>query len=118
MSKTRKIKVGRTFIGGESPITVQSMTNTPTLDAAATLAQIRELEAAGCDIVRIAVSSQDEVEACKNIIGKTSAPLVADIQFDYRLAVACADIGFDKIRHQRCCHSLLLVVNRLFNTSR
>lgn len=98
MSNTRKIKVGRTFIGGGSPITVQSMTNTPTLDAAATLAQIRELEAAGCDIVRIAVSSQDEVEACKNIIGKTSAPLVADIQFDYRLAVACADIGFDKIR--------------------
>lgn len=98
MNNTRKIKVGNLYIGGDAPVTVQSMTNTPTADYEATLAQIRALEAAGCDIVRLAVSSEDEVEACKKIIGKTVAPLVADIQFDYRLAVACADIGFDKIR--------------------
>lgn len=98
MKNTRKIKVGNLYIGGDAPVTVQSMTNTPTADYEATLAQIRALETAGCDIVRLAVSSAEEVEACKKIIGKTVAPLVADIQFDYRLAVACADIGFDKIR--------------------
>lgn len=95
---TRRIKVGNLYIGGGEPITIQSMTNTPTLDYARTLDQIRALEEVGCDVVRIAVSSDDEVNACRNIIGKTRAPLVADIQFDYRHAVACADIGFDKIR--------------------
>lgn len=95
---TRRVKVGNLYIGGGEPITVQSMTNTPTLDYARTLAQIEALEKAGCDIVRIAVSSDEEVGACRKIIGKTRAPLVADIQFDYRHAVACADIGFDKIR--------------------
>lgn len=95
---TRAVKVKDITIGGGAPITVQSMTNTPTLDTAATLAQIQRLAAAGCDIVRLAVSSLDEAGACRGIIGKVNVPLVADIQFDYRLAVACADIGFDKIR--------------------
>ncbi|MFR1564904.1 MAG: flavodoxin-dependent (E)-4-hydroxy-3-methylbut-2-enyl-diphosphate synthase [Christensenellales bacterium] len=94
----RAVKVGRLVIGGGAPISVQSMTNTSTSDTESTLKQILSLEAAGCDIVRIAVSSMAEAEACKGIIGKTSSPLVADIQFDYRLAIACADIGFDKIR--------------------
>ena len=98
MKNTRKIKVGNIYVGGDAPVTVQSMTNTPTADFEATLAQIGALEASGCDIVRLAVSSDDEVKACKKIIGNTNVPLVADIQFDYRLAVACADIGFDKIR--------------------
>lgn len=95
---TKAVKLGKITIGGGAPVSVQSMTNTPTLDSARTLAQIRALEKAGCDIVRIAVSSMEEIEACKRIIGKTAAALVADIQFDYRLAVAAADIGFDKIR--------------------
>ena len=94
----KEVRVKNLIIGGSNPITVQSMTNTPTLDSEKTLSQIIALEKAGCDIVRLAVSSKDEVDACRNIIGKTSVPLVADIQFDYRLAVACADIGFDKIR--------------------
>lgn len=95
---TRKVKVGKLYIGGGAPVTIQSMTNTPTVDSARTLEQIRALEKVGCDIVRIAVSSDEEVNACRKIIGHTSAPLVADIQFDYRHAIACADIGFDKIR--------------------
>ena len=94
----RKIKVGNLFIGGGARVSVQSMTNTPTSDSEKTLKQVLELEKAGCDIVRIAVSNDEEAEACKNIIGKTKVALVADIQFDYRMAVKCADIGFDKIR--------------------
>ncbi len=97
MSKA-SVKVGTKLIGGGNPITIQSMTNTSTLDYEKTLSQIKDLEAAGCDIVRIAVSSIDEVGVCRKIIGKTQAPLVADIQFDYKLAVACADVGFNKIR--------------------
>lgn len=96
MSKTVKIK--NMSIGGGNKIAVQSMTNTDTLDSTATLAQLQALQASGCDIGRIAVSSDDEVRACAGIIGKIDMPLVADIQFDYRLAVKCCEIGFDKIR--------------------
>ncbi|MBO5215032.1 MAG: flavodoxin-dependent (E)-4-hydroxy-3-methylbut-2-enyl-diphosphate synthase [Clostridia bacterium] len=94
----RQVKVGKIYIGGGAPVSVQSMTNTPTLDYAKTLEQIQRLESAGCDIVRLAISSDEEVQSCRQIIGKTKAPLVADIQFNYRHAIACADIGFDKIR--------------------
>ena len=94
----RKVKAGNIYIGGGARVSVQSMTNTPSSDSERTLSQVLELEKAGCDIVRIAVSNDAEVEACKKIIGKTKAALVADIQFDYRMAVKCADIGFDKIR--------------------
>lgn len=96
MSKTVKIK--NTAIGGGNRIAVQSMTNTDTLDTDATFAQLKSLQLAGCDVARIAVSSDAEVEAAKYYVGKFDMPLVADIQFDYRLAVACAEIGFDKIR--------------------
>lgn len=96
MSRTVKIK--NIIIGGGNRIAVQSMTNTDTLDTDATLAQLRSLQAAGCDIARIAVSCDEEVEACKKYTGFFDMPLVADIQFDYRLAVRCAEIGFDKIR--------------------
>ncbi len=85
-------------IGGGNAIAVQSMTNTDTLDVDATVGQLLRLQAAGCDIARIAVSSDAEIGACKRIIGKIDMPLVADIQFDYRLAVAACEIGFDKIR--------------------
>lgn len=95
-SKTVKIK--NIAIGGGNAIAVQSMTNTDTLDTEATSGQLKRLQLAGCDIARIAVSDNDEVNACKAYIGKFEMPLVADIQFDYRLAVKCAEIGFDKIR--------------------
>lgn len=95
---TRRIKIKNITIGGGSRIAVQSMTNTDTADSDATYAQLKELQLAGCDIARIAVSSDAEVRACKRLIGKFDMPLVADIQFDYRLAVACCEIGFDKIR--------------------
>lgn len=95
---SRAVKVKNTLIGGGNRITVQSMTNTDTLDSGATLDQLLRLQNAGCDVARIAVSSDAEVEAVKRVIGKTSMPLVADIQFDYKLAVRCCEIGFDKIR--------------------
>ena len=94
----REIKVGNISIGGGFPVSVQSMTNTDTADVAATVSQVAALSKAGCDIVRIAVSSFEEVETSKQIIKASAVPLVADIQFDYRLAIACADIGYAKIR--------------------
>lgn len=96
MSTTVKIK--NIVIGGGAHIAVQSMTNTDTLDTCATSDQLMRLQNAGCDIARLAVSSDAEVEACKPLIGKFAMPLVADIQFDYRIAVKCCEIGFDKIR--------------------
>ena len=96
MSKTVRIK--NIVIGGGSPIAVQSMTNTDTLDTRATSEQLARLQNASCDIARLAVSSEAEVEACKPLIGKFDMPLVADIQFDYKIAVKCCEIGFDKIR--------------------
>ena len=95
---TKKISVGSVWIGGDAPITVQSMCNTKTDDVAATLAQIRALEAAGCDIVRLAVPDEAAAGALPAIRRGTDMPLVADIHFDYRLALAAAEAGFDKIR--------------------
>ena len=92
------VKIKNIEIGGGNKIAVQSMTNTDTLDTEKTAEQLKRLQIAGCDIARIAVSSMPEVEACKPLIGKFSMPLVADIQFDYRLAIECVEIGFDKIR--------------------
>ncbi len=94
----RAVKAGKVTIGGGSPVSVQSMTNTDTADIAATTAQLRALEAAGCDIARLAVRDNRDVEACRAYVDEFDMPLVADIQFDYRLAVACADIGFSKVR--------------------
>ena len=97
--KTRQIKIGNKIIGGNAPIAIQSMTNTDTHDKVATLAQIRALEAAGCDIVRITVP---DVEAAETIYylkeNGVSIPVVADIHFDYRVAIRCAELGVDKIR--------------------
>ncbi|MCL2861848.1 MAG: flavodoxin-dependent (E)-4-hydroxy-3-methylbut-2-enyl-diphosphate synthase [Firmicutes bacterium] len=94
----RVVYVKNVPIGGEHRISIQSMTNTDTLDIEATLSQIKALDEAGCDIVRIAVSNEAEVKACESIIKNTKIPLVADIQFNYRLAVRCADINFSAIR--------------------
>lgn len=96
--KTRKIKVGNIFIGGDAPITVQSMTNTDTRDTVATIKQIKRLEEAGCEIVRVAVPDNEAALAVKEIKKAIKIPLVADIHFDYRLALSCMENGADKIR--------------------
>ena len=95
---TKTVHVRGVPIGGGNPIPVQSMTNTHTDDVAATLAQLRRLEAAGCEIVRLAVPNQLAARALPEIRRGTDLPLVADIHFDYRLALAAVEAGFDKIR--------------------
>lgn len=95
----KAVKAGNVIIGGGNPVSVQSMTNTDTADYDATTAQLDRLEAAGCDIARLAVRNAADVEVCRRYVAQCKMPLVADIQFDYRLAVACADIGFAKVRY-------------------
>lgn len=95
---TRRVVVGGVPIGGGAPVVVQSMTNTNTADAAATVAQIRRLEAAGCEIVRVAVPDFAAAAALPEIKRAISVPLVADIHFDYRLALASIEAGVDKLR--------------------
>ncbi|RJQ71436.1 MAG: flavodoxin-dependent (E)-4-hydroxy-3-methylbut-2-enyl-diphosphate synthase [Desulfobacteraceae bacterium] len=96
--KTRVIHVGPVPVGGGATITVQSMTNTPTPDIEATAAQIQRLEAAGCDIVRVAVPDMQAAEAIADIKPRITIPLIADIHFDYRLAMAAARHGADGLR--------------------
>jgi (E)-4-hydroxy-3-methylbut-2-enyl-diphosphate synthase len=96
--KTRQVMVGSVPIGGGAPITVQSMANTDTRDAAATLAQIGALSEAGCDIVRVAVPDQAAAEALFTLVKKSPVPLVADIHFDYRLALKALEAGIHKLR--------------------
>ena len=95
---TRKIKVGNVYIGGGAPISVQSMCNTKTADVENTIKQIISLRNAGCDIVRFAVNSASDAAAIKEIKNATDIPLVADIQYDYKLAVLSAENGIDKVR--------------------
>lgn len=95
---TRKIKVRNIYIGGGAPVSIQSMTNTKTTDVEGTLAQIRQLESAGCEIVRIAVPDMDAAEAIRDIRQGTDMPLVADIHFDHRLALKAIENGIDKVR--------------------
>ncbi len=97
--KTREIKIGNTSVGGRARIAIQSMTNTDTHDKSATLGQVRELEAAGCDIVRITVPDTEAAETVAYIKENgVNIPIVADIHFDYRVAMRCAELGVDKIR--------------------
>ena len=96
--KTREIKIGSVTIGGENPIAIQSMTNTKTEDVEATVRQIRELTVAGCDIIRVAVPKMEAAKAISEIKKQISIPLVADIHFDYRLAIEAVKNGADKIR--------------------
>ena len=95
---TKVVKIGDRVIGGGNPILIQSMTNTKTEDVAATVAQILALTAAGCDIIRCAVPTMEAAEALTEIKKQVSIPVVADIHFDYRLALAAIEHGADKIR--------------------
>jgi (E)-4-hydroxy-3-methylbut-2-enyl-diphosphate synthase len=94
----KQIKVGGVPIGGGAPVTVQSMTNTKTSDIAETAAQIKRLREAGCDIVRVAVPDLAAARAIEAIKAQAGIPVVADIHFDYKLAIAAAESGADKIR--------------------
>lgn len=96
--KTRQIQVGKVKIGGDALISVQSMTNTRTDDAAATLRQIGELAAAGCEIIRCAVPDMAAAEGLKRIVSESPIPVIADIHFDYKLALAAIDAGVDGLR--------------------
>jgi len=95
---SKKIKVGKISIGGDAPISVQSMTSTDTRDVKSTVAQIKKLEKAGCEIIRLAVPDMEAAKKIKEIRESTKTPLVADIHYDYRLAIKAVEAGFDKIR--------------------
>ena len=96
--QTKEIRIGDVVIGGNHPIAIQSMTNTRTEDVKATVEQILRLEAAGCEIVRCTVPTSEAAEALKEIKKQIHIPLVADIHFDYRMAIAAIENGADKIR--------------------
>lgn len=95
---TRKVKIGNCVIGGGSPVAIQSMCNTHTEDIRATVAQIHRLEEAGCEIVRVTVPTKEAALAVREIKKEISIPLVADIHFDYKMAIAAMENGADKIR--------------------
>ena len=95
---TKEVQIGNVTIGGGNPIRIQSMTNTKTEDVEATVAQILALEKAGCEIIRCAVPNMDAAKAIGEIKKQIHIPLVADIHFDYKLAIAAIENGADKIR--------------------
>ena len=95
---SKEIVIGNVKIGGNNPISVQSMCNTDTRDIEATCRQIKELEEQGCEIVRLAVLNMEAANAIKEIVRKTSVPLVADIHFDYKLAIQCINNGINALR--------------------
>lgn len=95
---TRQILVGNVPIGGGAPVSIQSMLNTPTTDVEGSLRQLRELAAAGCQIARLAVPDREAAAGFREIVKESPLPLVADIHFDYRLAIAAAEAGAAKIR--------------------
>ena len=91
--QTREVQIGNKVIGGKNPILIQSMTNTKTEDVEATVAQIQKLTAAGCDIIRCAVPTMEAARALSKIKKQIQIPLVADIHFDYKLAIAAMEHG-------------------------
>ena len=93
--KTKQIEIGNIKIGGSAPISVQSMTNTDTRDIKSTLKQINNLSELGCELVRLAILNPEAAEAIKEIKKKSPIPLIADIHFDYRLAIKCIENGID-----------------------
>ncbi|MBR6949569.1 MAG: flavodoxin-dependent (E)-4-hydroxy-3-methylbut-2-enyl-diphosphate synthase [Bacilli bacterium] len=97
-NKTRQIKVGNVLIGGQNKVVIQSMTNTKTVDVESTVKQILELEAVGCEIVRVACPTIDDAKAIKDIKNRIHIPIVADIHFDYKIALEAIKNGVDKIR--------------------
>ncbi len=96
--KTKKIKIGNVEIGGDAPVSIQSMTNTFTEDVDATVKQIKQLEKAGCEIVRVAVPNEEAADAVPAIKSRINIPLIADIHFDYRLAIKAVQNGIDALR--------------------
>lgn len=96
--KSKIISIGKVKIGGRNPVAVQSMTNTKTTDVRGTLSQIKRLKEAGCEIVRIAVPNLEAVKSLARIKKKSPLPVIADIHFDYRLAIAAINAGADKVR--------------------
>ena len=96
--QTKQIKIGQVLVGGNAPVSIQSMTNTDTRDVKATVEQIARLTDAGCDIIRVAVPDMEAAQAVKAIKAGITIPLVADIHFDYRLALECMKNGVNKIR--------------------
>lgn len=97
-AKTKKIKLGNVFLGGDSKVSVQSMTNTDTRDEVSTINQIKKLEKSGCNIVRCAVPDMEACDSLKKIVKKINIPLVADIHFDYRLALKSVENGVSGLR--------------------
>ena len=97
-TQTRTVQVGNLKLGGGNPVVIQSMCNTDTRDVAATVAQIHALEAAGCELVRVAVPDMKAADAIGEIKKQIHIPLVADIHFDYRLALRVMELGIDKVR--------------------
>lgn len=121
--KSTRIYVGDVPIGDGAPIAVQSMTNTRTTDVEATVAQIRALEKVGADIVRVSVPTMDAAEAFKLIKQQVSVPLVADIHFDYRIALKVAEYGVDCLRINQVTSAMksafaLLLIALAIKTSR
>lgn len=98
MKKTREVKVGNLIIGGGNKVIIQSMTNTTTSDVEKTVAQIKELEKVGCELVRMTINNIEAANAIKEIKKRVSIPLVADIHFDYKLALLAMENGIDKLR--------------------
>ncbi len=96
--KTKQIQIGNVKIGGDAPISVQSMCNTDTRDVKTTLNQIHELAAKGCELVRLAVLNAEAADAIKDIVKKSPVPLIADIHFDYKLAIKCINNGINALR--------------------
>lgn len=96
--KSKQLTIGNVKIGGDAPISVQSMCNTDTRDITSTLNQIKEMADKGCELVRLAVLNQDAADAIKEIVKKSPLPLIADIHFDYKLAVQCINNGIDALR--------------------
>lgn len=96
--KSKQISIGGVKIGGDAPISVQSMGNTDTRDVQTTLKQINELADAGCELVRLAVLNKDAAAAIKDLVKLSKVPLIADIHFDYRLATECINNGISALR--------------------
>ena len=97
-TETRPIKVGNVQIGGQNKVIIQSMTNTKTKDVASTVKQILELEKAGCEIIRVACLDMEDAKAIKDIKEQIHIPIVADIHFDYKIAICAIEAGVDKVR--------------------
>ncbi len=98
MRYTKRIKVGNIYIGGDHGVVIQSMTNTDTSDVESTVKQIKELESLGCELVRVTVNTKEAANAIKEIKKKIGIPLIADIHFDYKLAILAIENGIDKLR--------------------